>query len=382
MITRASGLYKEALFIVVAALGLFQLQARQPDWVTGLGKSVQYPESRYFTGFGISFSNDKTPFGEKIEQAKNSAKSSLVESMQVRVQVSRSDGTTLHSTHGGKQELQTDYQSHVSSSSDMDIEGIDYEVYGSKANEQIFALAYLDKQKALEKYGRRLQSRLALLREMQDNMEEFITQGDIIAAQDLDNECKNILDNIDSLKSIMEILGEPGVSEALAAIKQRASQLHRLVGEHLTGASITGDSLRVMLWTSEGRDNIRLHFGQLLTVFIRVNKPCYLHLLCRLSNNFWVIPDYRYWNFYFDQKNANKDYALPDKFIATYPLGTDTLWPIVSEKQLPICECQPRVIEGESYLVLPKSCIPENSNGTDRFSKASATGKVSIAIYK
>jgi len=366
----------------VPLLVFCQLQAKEPDWVTGLGKSARYPETLYFTGFGVSVSNDKALTGEKIEQAKNSAKSSLVESMRVRVQVSRSDGTTLRSTHGRMQELRSDYQSQVSSTSDVDVEGIEYEVYASKSEGQVFALAYLDKIKAAEQYTRELQSRMSLLGDLQADMEKFILQGDIIAAQESDGECKRTLDEIDALRSAMELFGKSTFSEALTATKARASQLHRLVEEHLPTAVFSADSLRMALWTSLGKENVRLRFGQSLTFFVRVNKPCYLHLVLRLSNNSWTVPDYRYWNFYMEQKNINKDYALPDSFIATYPVGPDTLQVIATQEQWPSCDYFPNVFSGEAYLVVPRSCIPANFDKHNAPSNPAAASFIGITTYE
>ena len=382
MITATSGLQGKMFWVFVPLLVCCQLHAKEPEWVTGLGKSARYPETRYFTGFGVSVSNDKALTEEKIEQAKNSAKSSLVESMRVRVQVSRSDGTMLRSTHGRMQELRSDYRSQVSSTSDIDVEGIEYEVYASKNDRQIFALAYLDKVKAAQQYSRELQTRMSLLRNLQANMEKFMLQGDIIAAQESDNECKNTLDEIDAIRSSMELFGTSTFSEALTAIKAKASKLHRLVEEHLPGPVLIADSLRVALWTSIGKENVRLRFGQSLTVFVRVNKPCYLHLVLRLSNNSWTVPDYRYWNFYMEQKNIDKDYALPDSFIATYPVGSDTLRVIATEEQWSSCDYIPNVFSGEAYLVVPRNCIPANLDKHNGPWKSAADSFIGITTYE
>jgi hypothetical protein len=382
MITATSELQENMFWVFVPLFLWCQVQAKEPDWVTGLGKSARYSETRYFTGFGVSVSNDKALTGEKIEQAKNSAKSSLVESMRVRVQVSRSDGTTLRSNHGHMQELRSDYRSQVSSTSDMDIEGIEYEVYASKDHEQIFALAYMDKVKAAEQYTRELQTRMWLLGNLQATLEKFMLQGDIIAAQESDNECKKTLDEIDAIRLAMELIGKSNFSEALTAIKARAAQLHRLVEEHLPGAVLSADSLRIALWTSLGKENVRLRFGESLTFFVRVNKPCYLHLVLRLSNNSWTVPDYRYWNFYLEQKNINKDYALPDSFIAAYPIGSDTLQVIATEEQWPSCDYIPNVFSGEAYLVVPRSCIPPNFDKHNDPSNPAAASFIGITTYE
>ena len=158
--------------------------------------------------------------------------------------------------------------------------------------------------------------------------------------------------------------------------------MHRLVEEHLPGAVLSADSLRIALWTSLGKENVRLRFGESLTFFVRVNKPCYLHLVLRLSNNSWTVPDYRYWNFYLEQKNINKDYALPDSFIAAYPIGSDTLQVIATEEQWPSCDYIPNVFSGEAYLVVPRSCIPPNFDKHNDPSNPAAASFIGITTYE
>ena len=371
-------LKEKPLCLIVLLTILCQGQAGPPDWVTGLGKSARFPRSLFFTGFGMSTSNNNKLTDEKIDEAKNSAKSSLVESMEVRVQVQNSNGTSVRSTRSGRQELRSDYQSQVVSTSDIDIEGIEYEIYQSKARQQVYALAYVDKEKVEEKYSRELESRASLINELQNRVQEFIKQGDAIAAQEMDNECQNILDKIDTIISAMEIIGETSFLPTLTAIKARVLQTHRLVAGYLTGSD---HSLRVSLWTSEGMDKVLLERGSFLTVFVRVNKPCYLHLLCRLGGNFWTIPAYRYWNFYLDEKSVGCDFALPDSFTATLPAGTDTLQAIVSDTPWALCEFLPTEIAGEDYLIIPRSCVPSNIKDNDSTSNALSVRSVLITTH-
>ncbi|HEX7511208.1 MAG TPA: hypothetical protein VF335_07910, partial [Chitinivibrionales bacterium] len=46
------------LCMIAMTSRLCQAQANQPDWVAELGKSARFPQSRFFTGFGISTSYD------------------------------------------------------------------------------------------------------------------------------------------------------------------------------------------------------------------------------------------------------------------------------------------------------------------------------------
>jgi hypothetical protein len=113
-----------------------------------------------------------------------------------------------------------------------------------------------------------------------------------------------------------------------------------------------------VFWTSAGAGSVRLVPGEAIAVFARVNKPCYLHLVSRLSAGVWTVPDIRYWNLRLDESKAGKDYTLPDSFLASGPAGTDTLVAVVSKEKWPECEnLRPMAVSGEEYLVVGQSCV-------------------------
>ncbi|HEX7510266.1 MAG TPA: hypothetical protein VF335_03125, partial [Chitinivibrionales bacterium] len=199
--------------------------------------------------------------------------------------------------------------------------------------------------------------------------------------QELDDNCRTILDEIDKIIATMEIIGETAFPPSLTDVKARARRVHRMVAG-LWESDRTVGRLQAQVWTDAGGGKVRLRQGDAVTVFIRVNKPCYLHLVCRLSAGAWVIPDYRYWNFYFDENSVNKDLALPDVFIVTPPLGTDTLQAIVSEGQWPRCEYIPSVFEGEDYLAIPQSFVAAHSTYFDGDSSEVSIRSISISTYR
>ncbi|MDD5673756.1 MAG: LPP20 family lipoprotein [Chitinivibrionales bacterium] len=382
MTTRNSGRTRAAAIMIVLGFFLCQVQARPPDWVAGLGKSARFPEERFFTGFGISTASDNAGTGAKIEEAKNNAKSALVEGIQVRVQVRNSDGTTARMMGGGKQELRSDYSSRVVSTSDVDLQGIAFEIYQARANQPVYALAWIDKEKVTENYRGELASRAARLEERQKQEEDFIGQGDLIGARELDGECWNTLDEIAKISATLEILGAAAPRERLTALKTRSLQLRHRVAERPAEADWGEGGLRLAFRTDAGGEKIRLRLGEIVTFFVRVNRPCYFHLLCRLSNSAWIIPDYRYWNYYFDKKYSNRDFALPDNFMANLPLGTDTVRAFISEEAWPDCDFSPRFFAGENYLAIPQGCIPAIVKNSDGTGNTDATHSILITTYR
>jgi hypothetical protein len=337
--------------------GLCGVNANQPDWVSGLGRSALFPESRYLTGFGVSSAADEGSIGRAVEEAKSNAASALAEGMKVRVQVKVTSGTMANSREsksGKSKEFRDDYWSQIVSTSDVDVEGMGFEVYRQSARQPVYALAWIDKDVVRKHYRQELASRLQLASELNNRVDGMSAQGDIVGARELSEESQNILDQIDGITAMLELLGDAPDVKALAA--EKANVLGRI-----QDSEANSGPLRLLLWTSMGIDGVTLLSGESMAIFAHVNKPCFLHLVCRLSVGVWTVPDVRYWNLRLDETKAGKDYVLPDSFFATRPAGTDTLVAAVSQERWRECDFVRQLISGESYLVVAPSCVPPHA---------------------
>ena len=346
-----------ALVLIACCIGNgFGGALRQPKWVRGLGASAEYPETRYFTGFGQAYAAQDTSLGRAVERAKSNAASALAEAIKVRVQVKITSGTEANSqtgTRGISHEVRDDFWSQVVSTSDVDIEGIGFEVYQQSPKMPVYALAWIDKDRLTMHYRQKLASRMQFADELDKRLDGMTAQGDAVGARELSGESLNVLDQIDAIVAMLELLGDEPDVAAIAA--EKAGILGRIPDPE--GGS---GPLRLALWTSLGGGSVSLLSGEAMAVFARVNKPCFLHLVCRLSAGVWVVPDTRYWNLRLDETKSGKDYVLPDSFFATRPAGTDTLVAVASLEKWPECESLRRqVISGEEYLVVVRTCVPQ-----------------------
>ena len=275
--------------------------------------------------------------------------------MKVRVQVNITSGTMANSHVSGSgksRELRDDYWSQIVSTSDVDVEGLGFEVYQQSVQQPVYALAWIDKDQLRADYRRKLASRIQLADELNKRVDQLSAQGDMLGAQELSGESQNVLDQIDGITALLELLGETPDVKALAS--EKADILGRIPDPEARNGP-----LRLALWTSLGSDSVALLSGEAMAVFARVNKPCYLHLVCRLSVGAWVVPDQRYWNLKLDETKTGRDYVLPDSFFAARPPGTDTLVAVVSQEIWPVCQpLQKRSISGQEYLVVMHSCVP------------------------
>lgn len=365
-----------ALCIICTGI-LCPARAKPPDWVIGFGVSSQFPESRYFTGFGTSPVADHWALGEAIQRAKGDASSALVEALRIRVQVRTTSGTTANSRQTNSatsQDIRNDYWSQVVSSSDVNIDGINFEIYRESDHQPVFALAWIDKDKLRSHYRQKLASRLQYAAELNKRIDGLSADGDRVAAQEVSLESQNVLDQLDGIAAMLELLGDQPNENELASAK--ADILARIPNSDQEKSAPC-----LSLWTNVGGYNVTLSSGEGMVIFARVNKPCYLHLVCRLSTGVWIVADDRYWNMKFDGARSGIDFALPDTFFATEPEGVDTLFAAVSLEKWPECEYSRQTIAGENYLVVAQTCVPTSAlrvQGTPD----SATVKTLIVVTK
>ncbi len=345
--------------VLLLALGMFSSDicasaSDPPDWVRGFGSSEEFPQQHYFTGLGISRAFNEDSIGQAVDQAKNNAKSALAEAMKVRVQVKMANRT--ESNWGNRNSVKSkysrdDYWATVISTSDIDIDGIGFKIYQQSPRRPVYALAWINKDRLKESYRQKLASRLRFAAELNKRMDTVGGQGDIIGARELALQAQTVLDEIDAIAAVLEMVGD---SLDVAALATRKAEVF---GRLIDADRPTG-SLSFSLHTSKGDGNVTLLFGQSMVLSARVNKPCFLHLLCRLSVGVWILPGLRYWNLRLDESKIARDYVLPDSFYAKGPQGTDTLVAIVSDDQWPSCEFRRSIVAKEEYLAVSQSCIP------------------------
>jgi hypothetical protein len=129
--------------------------AAKPQWVETCGNPAQFPSNRYLTGFGVSSVNDRD-LKSKMESAKRMAYMSLAESVRLRIVSSQSSSIDVLSNKNGP--VTEIYRSQIVVSSLMDLQGISVFFYHDRKEENVYALAVLDKKKTAEYYYKKTQS--------------------------------------------------------------------------------------------------------------------------------------------------------------------------------------------------------------------------------
>ncbi len=142
-------------------------QGPPPDWIAAGGKSPRYPSARFITGFAMV----EVPGAQGgVDAARQQAAADLSRKISVHIQASLRDVTE---SRDGADSYQI--ASIVNSTSDIQLTGLDYEVY--PGSERSYALAYLGRGRAIqERHGLRARA-LAELRECLASGERHLRAG-------------------------------------------------------------------------------------------------------------------------------------------------------------------------------------------------------------
>ncbi|NLG19349.1 MAG: DUF4384 domain-containing protein [Fibrobacter sp.] len=143
----------------------------------------------------------------------------------------------------------------------------------------------------------------------------------------------------------------------------------------------TGEALELLFWTSRGEGDLVLEEGEELSLFVKVNRPCYLIILQTLPDGSLVIPDLIYQNYYLDKSKAGKTVQLPDIFKVTSPGGNGVLEVFVSDRPFPEMQIRSSKIGEKRYLAVEKTlCGTENGKEINRRNEGRMLVRKSVGI--
>lgn len=174
-------------------------QNGRPDWVKSYGSNTPYPERNYLTGFSMGEIGSMDSEDPTVPVKKQAA-GDLIRKIQVTI---RSEITSVMEEK--EDQVRSSFASINRSVATLQVEGVDYEIFRDRKKDMIYALAYLDRNKAAKLYRNRVEERW---KEVEAKLEKA-------------TELEANKDNIPALKQYLglpKILNEITEQEALLAV--------------------------------------------------------------------------------------------------------------------------------------------------------------------
>lgn len=85
---------------------------------------------------------------------------------------------------------------------------------------------------------------------------------------------------------------------------------------------LSGGDLNIEFWTNKGNDNLIFSQGEIMKIFVRVNKECYLRAIYHMADGTQVL---LLDNYYVGSDKINTVYELPYEFECSEPFGAEIL---------------------------------------------------------
>lgn len=109
---------------------------------------------------------------------------------------------------------------------------------------------------------------------------------------------------------------------------------------------IISSKLQVDVFTNKGKDNVLLTEGEVMKIYVRVNRPAYLRLLYVLADGTRTLlpvdPDTSklHDNYYIDESRINRVVEIPAEFECAQPFGAEMLIVVARTKEFPPIETE------------------------------------------
>lgn len=121
-----------------------------------------------------------------------------------------------------------------------------------------------------------------------------------------------------------------------------------------TEGEVVSGQLHVDVWTNKGNESLLFTEGEIMKVYVRVNRPAYVRLLYILANGRRTLlpidPNQSgiYDNYYIDQSKVNRVVEIPAEFECAPPFGAEMLVAIARTEELEPLEIEE--VDGYYYL--------------------------------
>lgn len=185
-------------FTLVSIVGF----AQTPDWVAKDFRNANYPEHSYLKGYVEITDINKKYIDEEMKQVVDAAKANLTQSVKVQV---KSVSTSNVSDYNGQ--IDDYFNQKTTSSSDLQLIGLQTESFYDKKTKKGYGLAYVNKNRMVEYYRSEIGKNVSDITNIMDQSAGMQTKGDIKQAFKKGLEAYNKFFVIDESQKILMAIG-------------------------------------------------------------------------------------------------------------------------------------------------------------------------------
>ena len=192
-----------------------------PQWARTYGTETPYTDMRYITGFAMY---EKGEEADPLTMAKEQAAGDLIRKVRVTI---RSEITSVMEEQG--EQVRSSVASVNQSVTQLQIEGINFEVAEDRKRDIFYALAYLDRSKAAKKYNQQLSELWGNVDSRLSGAKRFKQEGKSTQALEQYLGVKPLLNDIVEIQALVAVI-EGRAEEAFRQLSEETSNEERNIG--------------------------------------------------------------------------------------------------------------------------------------------------------
>ena len=201
--------------------------AAQPDWVVQKGSSARFPSADYLTGLGIATWHRDSSVESVTRQSYAAAQQDLAEKVQVHIQA-----TSESFKQQVDQSFLASYQTVVTASSQLEVVGLQKEIYHDQKQRLFYTWVYARKPAVVAHYQQKLATANRQLPEWLAQAQRYAREGHRAEAEQQLLACRTLLTQYARWQAVVRSL-QPTASPTEPAVgpEQIADALHQLIHE-------------------------------------------------------------------------------------------------------------------------------------------------------
>jgi hypothetical protein len=227
------------LFLLLAHATAF---SQPPAWLDYASRKSTYSDSQYFTGFGQLKVNKNEDPDEKLNKAKEDARTEASQSAEVTIQ-----SKTILIVEEKDRNIANEFKQSMVTFSDVKLMGLKVESWFDKKTKTAFAFAYVEKQALAEAYRKQLALHTSQLESKMDEASKLFSSDQKMKALDVYTSCLPLINEMEE-DLVMVMVSGGDVSGKLPGNYQ--SEINMAIAEIQQNSIGNPDDLCMLLASS------------------------------------------------------------------------------------------------------------------------------------
>lgn len=223
---------KHLLLILLSALSLTMWGQTAPDWYDSDMCRSLYPTGKYFTGFSEDMRRSNERLDMAVKRISDAARAEAASSIRVHVSNETSNeglSRTLESMKGTFYQSLETFSTRTTTSTDMEIPGLQVETWQNPQTGTIAAFAYVKKSTLIKQLEKTITVGLTKIETALDQVEQLVATGQKLQARDIATKTLPQFKEVDEAQKLLAAVDENADEESLQLQETRMLQ-NRLTG--------------------------------------------------------------------------------------------------------------------------------------------------------